>query len=243
MLSVIRSTFAWALLVGILLPLIPVLWIAPPLTRRIDPRRDRLRKFTATWISTYAILTPLYRFRVEGRSRLPNGGPYVLVANHESGLDPLSLLLLRTPARFLVSASLFRVPLARWYFRLCRHIPVKLGDPESGRSALAQAGEALAEGTPVAVFPEGELLPDGMGPFRPGAFVAAQRAGVPIVPVLLEGAGGAWRPGSFAVSGRHEIRIAVLDPIPPADFRASSVNDLSDLVRARLEAARTVRGE
>ena len=84
-----------------------------------------------------------------------------------------------------------------------------------------------------------ELLPGEMGPFRPGAFVAALRAGVPIVPVLLEGAGDAWKPGSFAVEGRHEIRVAILDPIPPAEFGDSSAEDLSDLVRARLLAART----
>ena len=106
--SIVRSTVAWALLLAILLPLIPVLFLLPRLTRGIDPRRDGLRKFTAAWISTYAILTPLYRFHVEGRSKLPSAGPYVLVANHESGLDPLSLLLLRTPARFLVSATLRR---------------------------------------------------------------------------------------------------------------------------------------
>ena len=240
--SKIRSTYAWVLLLVILLPLVPVLWIGPRLFRRVDPRRDGLRRLTAVWISTYAILTPLYGFRVEGRSRLPRGGPFVLVANHESALDPLSLLLLSTPARFLVADGLFRVPLARWFFDACGHIPVKIGDRESGRIALARAGETLAEGTPVAIFPEGELLPGGLGPFRPGAFVAAQRAGVPIVPVLLKGASGAWRPGSFAVEGRHEIRIAVLDPIVPADFPAS-VDDLSKLVHARMESEWNLPGE
>lgn len=236
--SHLRSTFAWALLLVILVPLVPVLWVVPRLTRRIDPHRDGLRKFTAAWISTYTILTPLYRFRVEGRSKLPARGAYVLVANHESGLDPLSLLLLRTPARFLISESLFRLPLARWYLGLCGHIPVKLDDPESRRRALDRAGETLDEGTPVVIFPEGELLPDGMGVFQPGAFVAAKRAGAPIVPVLLEGAGSAWRSGSFVVEGHHEIRISVLDPVSPGAFEGASVEDLSNLVRGRLTEAR-----
>ena len=130
------------------------------------------------------------------------------------------------------------MPLAGWYFGRCRHIPVKLGDRSSSRRALARVGEALAEGTPVAIFPEGERLPDGMGRFHAGAFVAAQRARVPIVPVLLEGAGGLWQPGSFVVEGRHEIRVAVLDPIAPADFHDSSVDDLSNLVREKILAAR-----
>ena len=76
-----------------------------------------------------------------------------------------------------------------------------------------------------------------------GAFVSALRAGVPVVPVLLEGAGGVWKPGSFAVRGRHEIRVAVLDPIPTTDLGDSSAEDLSELVRRRLLEARNLGKE
>ena len=241
--SRIRSTLAWALLLAILLPAVPIFWIGHLLTGPFDRRRDGFRKATSAWISLYAILTPLYRFRLEGTANLPRRGPYVLVANHESGLDVLSLLRLRTPSRFLVNASLFRIPLARWFFGLARHIPLELGNAESGRRALERAGRALAEGTPVAVFPEGELLPEGMGAFRPGAFVAAKRAGVAIVPVLLEGAGSVWAPGSFTVQGVHEIRVAVLPPVGVDHVAKLSVEELSARVRSLLLAARRYTGE
>ncbi len=212
-LSALRTAYAWILLSVIVLPLFPVLFVCTPILLRLDPSGDRLRRFTARWVSVYGRLTPLYRFTIAGLQHLPNTGPYVLVANHESGLDVLALLLLAAPVRFLAETWMFKVPLAGWLFRTCRHIPVKPGDRESGRRALDAAEESIATGTPVAIFPEGRLSPDELGVFKAGAFVLAARARVPIIPVLIEGTGRAWRPGTVVVHGAHEIRISVLDPI------------------------------
>ena len=235
--SKLRSAYAWVLLSVIMLPLFPVAWLVWRLTGRLDPQRDRLRLFTATWVSLYGRTSPLYRFHIEGRERIPTG-PHVLVANHESGLDVLCLLLLRTRARFLAESWMFKIPLSGNLFWRCGHIPVEPGDRESGRRALAAAAEALDAGTPVAVFPEGRMSPDEMAEFRPGAFVAAQRAGVPLVPVLLEGTGRAWRPGTMVVQGRHDIRIAVLEPLGADEVKASDPEALSARVRGALLDAR-----
>lgn len=178
----------------------------------------------------------MYRFTIEGIEHLPPTGPYVLVANHESGLDVLALLLLRAPLRFLAETWMFKIPLAGFLFRTCRHIPVKPGDRESGQRALAAAEEAIREGTPVAIFPEGRLCADGMGDFKPGAFVLAARTRVPLIPVLLEGTGRAWRPGTVVVHGAHEIRIAVLSPIVVG---AAPPETLADQTRRALGDART----
>jgi 1-acyl-sn-glycerol-3-phosphate acyltransferase len=225
------------LLLVIILPLFPVAWLVWLLTGRLDPHRDGLRVLTANWASLYGRTSPLYRFRIEGRERLPDG-PHVLVANHESGLDILCLLLLRTRARFLAETWMFRIPLSGALFRRCRHIPLEPGDRESGRRALFTAAEALAEGTPVAIFPEGKMTPGGPAEFRPGAFVLAHRAGVPLVPVLLEGTGRAWRPGTMVVQGRHEIRISVLEPLSEDEVKSAEPDLLSARVRAMLVAAR-----
>lgn len=235
--SFIRSGYAWVLLSLIVLPLFPAAWLFAAITGRRDPRRDRLRVFVSRWVSLYARLTPLYSFRVEGGEQLPESGPYVLVANHESGLDVLSMLRLGTRARFLAEHWIFEVPLAGPLMRKCRHIPVQVGDRESGRAALEEAGRALVAGSPVVIFPEGKLSPDGMAEFRPGAFVLAKRIGVPIVPVLLEG-GRAWRPGTLVVRGRHEVRIVVLPAIGMDTVAAEDAAALSARTRAAILEAR-----
>lgn len=222
-----------------MLPLFPVAWIVGYLTRPFDPLRDRLRVFVATWVSAYGHASPLYHFVIDGRDLLPHNGPYVLVANHESGLDVLALLMLRTRARFLAESWLFRIPLVgRVLLRACRHIPVEPGSRESGHSALATAEQALAEGTPVAIFPEGNISPDSMARFRRGAFVLAQRGEVPIVPVLIEGAAAAWQPGALVVHGQHTVRITVQPPIPFEAFRDTPVDELAERIRGGLLEAR-----
>ncbi len=235
--SRIRSAYAWALLTLVMLPLFPVASLRRVLTARSDPQRDRLRVFVARWVSLYGRFTPLYHFRIEGREHLPKGA-HVLVANHESGLDVLCLLQLHSPARFLAEHWLFAIPLAGRLFEDCRHLPVEIGNRESGRRALVEAEEALAAGTPVVVFPEGTLSPGGLSEFKPGAFVLAKRAGVPLVPVLIEGAARAWQPGALIVEGRHDIRIAVLPPLGADEVKAAEAEVLSQRVRDRLVAAR-----
>ncbi len=237
--SGLRSAWAWVWLSMIMLALFPVAAIYRRWPGSREDRGDGLRRLIARWVSVYGDTTPLYRFEIEGRSNLPSEGPYVLVANHESGLDVLCLLMLRTPARFVAEDYLFAIPLAGGLFRDSEQIAVKLGDRESGHRAMAKAAEALAAGTPVAFFPEGRLSPDEMIEFKPGAFVCAQRAGVPLIPVLIEGAGQAWRPGTLVVSGRHVIRIRILAPIEPDDHRDIDASLLASSVRRQLLDART----
>lgn len=229
--STVRTAYAWVLLSVIVLPLFPAVLVLAPFFARADPSGDSLRRFTSRWVSLYARLTPLYRFKIEGIAHLPQHGPYVLVANHESGLDVLTLLLLRTPARFLAETWMFRIPLAGWLFRKCRHIPVKPGDRESGRKALAAAERSIREGTPVTIFPEGKLCPDGLGELKPGAFVLAARTGVPLIPVSIAGTGAAWRPGTVVVHGAHEIGIRIHDPL---DATTATPDELAERTRERL---------
>ena len=234
MLSKLRSAYAWALLATIALPLFPAARVFAALTRRSDPRGDRLRVFMAAWSSLYGRLTPLYRFSIEGRRHLPASGPYILVANHESGLDVLCFQMLGTPARFLAEHWLFDIPVSGPLFHRAGHIPLEVGNRESGRQALVAAEDALREGSPIAIFPEGVLSPDELKPFKPGACVLAQRAKVPIVPVRLVGTGAAWRPGTLVVRGAHRIRIVILPPLPLAEIESSGPADLAQELRRRI---------
>jgi 1-acyl-sn-glycerol-3-phosphate acyltransferase len=232
----LRSAYAWALLSVIMLPLFPALKLMRFLTRESDPKGDRLRVFMARWVSVYGWATPLYRFEIVGSEKLPRGAPYVMIANHESGLDILAMLMLSTPARFIAEDYLFEATFASWLLRSTGQIPVRIGDRESGHQALAIAQASLAEGTPIVIFPEGHLSPDVLAPFRPGAFVLAQRAHVPLVPVLLEGAGRAWRPGTMVVTGSHVIRIRILDSIPVNEVTASQPEELAERTHKRFVA-------
>lgn len=109
------------------------------------------------------VLSPLRRWcRVEvtGHEALPPAHHAVLVvANHDSMLDPLALAdtLVRAgrPVRFLAMDHLWRSRPLAWVLDSIRQIPIRRGAGDAG--ALEHAVAALREGEAVCIFPEGGL--------------------------------------------------------------------------------------
>lgn len=140
--------------------------------------------------------------------------PCVIVCNHQSSLDFLIALLLPVNARWFVNPRTHRIPLMGELTKLARHIKVEdePGDPERPRG-FDTALDWLGRGVSVLLFPEGSRSPDGqLRRFKNGAFLLAIEAGVPIVPVVLDGTGACLRKGSLVV--RHpDVVLKVLPPV------------------------------
>jgi 1-acyl-sn-glycerol-3-phosphate acyltransferase len=140
---------------------------------------------------------------VEGRSRVPDDGPVLIVINHFNGLvDPVVAVhaLGRLP-RFIAKATLWNVTLARPFLALAGLIPVyrtvdqSVDNRDAGagnRSAFSACHDVLAKGGTVAIFPEGTTSARSqLAPVKTGAAriaLGAYAAGVKdliIVPVGL----------------------------------------------------------
>jgi 1-acyl-sn-glycerol-3-phosphate acyltransferase len=132
--------------------------------------------------------------QVGGLDRLERlDGPVIFAANHGSHLDT-PLLLAGLPERFrhktVVAAAadyFFDRPLkARFNALTIAAFPVDR--TTVSRRSLELAGELLADGWNLIIYPEGGRTPDGWAQeFRGGAAFLARRSGVAIVPVHLEG--------------------------------------------------------
>src|SRR5215471_17878940 len=98
-------------------------------------------------------LTWAYRVQVSGADRVP-AGACILVANHESVVDPWFLCLATgRRVRFMAKAELWRYPLVRWGMEAYGAIPVERGNGDT--NAMARAGELLAAGEVLGMFPRG----------------------------------------------------------------------------------------
>ena len=141
----------------------------------------------------------------QGREWLPERGPAVVVANHNSHLDTLVVMCLFRLARLCdvrpVGARDYFTK-SRWLewlaTRLLGVIPLERSCRPSGGDPLAACDRALADGQVLIVFPEGTRgEPEKIAPFRPGvAHLARRHPEVPFVPVWLEGCGKAMPRGS-----------------------------------------------
>ncbi len=153
---------------------------------------------------------------VKGRELLPDPGrPVIYVANHASYIDGFVLALaLRRPVSFVAKRELLshwapRILLTRMGARF-----VERFDREKGMADAKRLAEDARAGTALAYFPEGTFTGrPGILPFQLGAFSAAADAGIPVVPIAINGTravlvGSSWFPR------RARIRVTIGQPIP-----------------------------
>jgi 1-acyl-sn-glycerol-3-phosphate acyltransferase len=133
-----------------------------------------------------------WSLRTEGMHHVPAHGPALVIANHQSYLDPVLVgLAVRRPLCYLARHTLFRHALFTALIRSLNAIPINQEGVgiEGMRTTLHQ----LEAGKAVLVFPEGERTPDGaLQPLKPGIQLLIKRLQAPIIPVGLAGAYTAW---------------------------------------------------
>jgi 1-acyl-sn-glycerol-3-phosphate acyltransferase len=133
-----------------------------------------------------------WSLRVRGRQNMPRTGPVLVIANHQSYLDPL-LVGLASPRHlsFLAKKSLFDYGLFSFLIRCLHAVPI---DQEGvGKEGLKTILQQLHQGRAVLVFPEGSRTDDGkLLALRPGIQLLLKRVDAPVVPIGIAGAWDAW---------------------------------------------------
>ena len=174
-------------------------------------------------------------------ARLPREGACVVAPNHTSGLDPLLVQsVLSRPIAWMMTSEYFDLRALNWFLR--RVGCVRVDREKRDASAVREARRRLADGRVLGIFPEGRIeKADGeLLPLQAGAAALAVKAGVPIVPVWVEGTMRS-KPGEDAKPmapyvRRHRARLAFGRPLEPGD----DARDLTARLEAELRRLRTV---
>ena len=154
----------------------------------------------------------VWRWKVRGAAHVPRAGGVILACNHQSFLDVL-LVGGACPrhVRYLARRTLWDQALLGAIITDWRAIPVNRESP--GKDELRGIVETVKGGEVLALFPEGTRTRDGsIGDLRGGVGFLARRAGVPVVPVLIQGAFEAW-PRERKLPGRGRVRIEFGRPV------------------------------
>jgi 1-acyl-sn-glycerol-3-phosphate acyltransferase len=176
----------------------------------------------------------VFRIRVTHRGRLPARGGVLVVSNHQSYLDPV-LVAVGMPRPFhpMARESLFKFLPFALLIRSVYAFPVRRASADLG--AVREAMRRLKDGAVVLMFPEGTRTRDGsIAPLRAGPITIAGRAGVPVVPVVVEGAFDAW-PRTCWLPRPHTVRVAFGRPLSAEEVAAGDPETLIKVLWQRMQ--------
>lgn len=185
---------------------------------------------------------------VHGLARIPRDRPFVVVANHESGWDPLCVLaaLPGLVIRFVAKEAVMRTPILGSALRATGNVLVVRTDTASDVRRIEDGMQRRDPQASLLFFAEGTRACDGaLHPFKKGAFATALRHRLPVLPVAIAGTFRIWpkgdrrlRPGRVIVVVGEPIAVEAdgdRDALLARSFRA--VRELRAEARADLRKA------
>ena len=231
--DVIKSVIVWFIgicFVVFFFPLTLLIWL---IVFPFDRNRSVTHWILMNQSFLLVKLIPLWKLSIEGREKALRGATYVIISNHKSIIDILLANSLRYRYKWISKIENMDLPVLGWYLRMADYITVDRGDDESKAEMLAKSYDSLKKGISIMIFPEGTRIPgDGMGFFKRGAFALSIDANVPLLPVLIDGTGEILPKHGLIFRSGYNLRIRVLDPIPPESFGTSSPEELALKIRA-----------
>ena len=156
----------------------------------IRAEQELILEKSAIWSEETAKVIGL-NIEIEGEENMPDAGPLMIYSNHQGLGDILAIYYLcRNHFQIgFISKDEWRKlgPLAK-AIEYTRSVFLVRGSGRDALKTINETSELLKQGFNLAIFPEGtRSRGHEMGEFKSAAFKFAEKAGVPILPVTLDG--------------------------------------------------------
>ncbi len=219
--SVILNTFVLAILIVLIAP--------------FDKRGEFVHYIGRFWSLLNVYLSGT-RLSMTGREKIPKGQSYVIMSNHQSLFDVWALMgKMPLQLRWMIKSEIKKIPVFGFALERMGHIYVDRNTRKGAVRSLKAAAQRIRSGASVVVFPEGSRSEDGrLQPFQRGGTVLAAMAGVPILPVTINGSRFVLPKGTLGLMP-GKIQIVLGDPIDPALFDDNKKGALLNTVRSAIE--------
>ena len=222
MIRFILTIYEWTLFLVVCFILYPIAVLLYIFTAPFDKKRVILHRFSCFWGSLYIWLQPLWKVTWEGKENIKKGKAYVFVSNHQALLDIIVIYTLFRHFKWIAKSALLKVPFVGWNMALNGYIFVKRNDSKSQVKMMKQAEKALRSGSSLMIFAEGTRSPDGqVGQFKRGAFMLADIADVPVVPIALDNMADAVKKKSLWLNKATDMKAKAFPPVYPSDYKNS----------------------
>ena len=171
------------------------------------------------------------RYEAQGLENVPTG-PYLIISNHSSHLDgPGLIATLPDPIYFVIKKGLAQIPVWGWTATRIGFIAIDRSRSKAAQEKLRGALSKIREGKHILVFAEGTRSTDHrLQPFKKGGFHLAIEAGVPILPVAINGSRRLMPKGALS-SIPGTVRFVVGAPIETEGLTKEDLPKLMEQTR------------
>ena len=157
---------------------------------RLRPRPAFVRYFLG-YLATF-IVSMFTKTKVHGRENIPKEGPFIIITNHFSYVDPIFVIhAVQKPISFLAASD----QKIKWYFIWA---PFIYGFIPTNRKALApstikHATRALKSNEILGIFPEGTSTSSKLRPAKNGAAYLSALTEARMLPIGVFGLENVWK--------------------------------------------------
>ena len=206
------------------------------------PQPKPNRFYLAVFVETMALYFRLARIeiRVRGKNKVPAYGNFLMVSNHLSDHDFMSMLisLRHRSIAFVSKPENFDKPVIGKILHKSGFLAINRQEARAALTTIREVSERMKT-MPVSygVFPEGTRNRESnkvLLPFHEGVFLMAKKAGVPIVIVRVTGTDQVKKRAPWR---KTKVYVDFVDVIDADTVKATRSHELSEMVRERMEAA------
>ena len=168
--------------------------------------------------------------RIKQKGKFPDGGPFVIMSNHGSFIDPFIVPpSLQGEYTAIVAAKNYKIPLFSNLLRALKAVPVQRGNKQSARESIQFAEKVIHEdGCHMVILPEGTRTLDGkLQSFKKGGFHMALNTKTPILLVVHRGA-YLYKPKNRWTLSPRTIEVEIGPVIDIENYDKNNINDLID---------------
>ncbi len=182
-----------------------------PISKKI--KMDWYHRAVSKFLKSVLYSNPFVKKKVIDPSEETFEKPAMIIANHASALDSLTIGMLHPKIIFLVNDWVYNSPVFRFAARLAEFYPVSQGIENS----LPHLQKKIDQGYSLMAFPEGTRSDTNkIKRWHKGAFYLAEQLKLDVLPILIHGNSEVQPRGSIVIRD-GSITVKILDRISYSD--------------------------
>lgn len=225
-------TFLWFFTVSLIFIVTIPIWILA----RLFPGKNKVKwpQFVLDVFLPIANRAAGFKVNITGQENFVDG-PAVYAGNHQGLFDMvIAIGCMNGLKPFLAKKEAEKIPFIGSWMKMFDCVFIERGNTRASVAAVNKVEELLKSGKSVIIFPEGtRSRKHEMGKFKAGAFRPAIRAGVPVVPFVVDGTYKAW-------DEHHRITpttasLTILPPIETKNLESERTVGFAEEVERRIK--------